>query len=161
MVPVNDHLKRIERLAENEWDVQDKLSVSFAGLIDPSVSGHKTEVIMRECGRDGVSRRSGHNGDRSAGLTSGSLGDWTVEYCGDGMSGVYREPGSAGLLAGGSSMIVGRSGVIQGPVNHQMFRLGKRTTCGFLAPINRFSYCLCARVISRRLGPGMNLTVQV
>ena len=48
VVPVNDHLKRIERLGEDEWKVEDKLSVSFASLIEPSVSGHKTELTMRE-----------------------------------------------------------------------------------------------------------------
>ena len=48
VVPVNDHLKRIERLGETEWRVEDKLSVSFASLIEPSVSGHKTELTLRE-----------------------------------------------------------------------------------------------------------------
>ncbi|XP_037068342.1 protein-L-isoaspartate O-methyltransferase domain-containing protein 1-like [Pollicipes pollicipes] len=38
VVPIVDHLKRIERLAEDRWDVQNKLSVSFAPLIEPRVS---------------------------------------------------------------------------------------------------------------------------
>ncbi|XP_043193665.1 uncharacterized protein LOC122366001 [Amphibalanus amphitrite] len=46
VVPVNDYLKRIERLGESEWDVQDKLSVSFAGLIEPNVSGHSGPLSM-------------------------------------------------------------------------------------------------------------------